>query len=291
MHLCSRCLHRANARIWLLCIRLSIRGVAHSNRPSLSSPTDAFRPPLANWPPPGNRRILLGRHTLAVSEHTLLSEVRGPDWLASASSQRPRRRSSGRPRPTSGNGDRLLPARDGFTFGFEGKHGIGTDTDAGGVVLMGARLYDSMTGRFLQVDPVFAGSCNAYDYLSADSINATDLSGETPFTVTRAGKHLLGGPKKSLTKQACLAIGVGAWAVICGLLGLPGAEDETLKEVEQIEQIVYLEDEHLQEAQTSGQRYQKEQGIKIDAIQMDVALRGCTGNGRRRIRRRNVPGV
>ena len=158
-------------------------------------------------------------------------------------------------------------------------------------MLMGVRLYDSMTGRFLQVDPVFVGSCNADDYLCADSINATDLSGETPFTVTRAGKHLLGGPKKSLTKQACLAIGVGAWAVICGLLGLPGAEDETLKEVEQIEQIVYLEDEHLQEAQTSGQRYQKEQGIKIDAIQMDVALGGCTGNGRRRIRRRNVPGV
>ncbi|MGD0811870.1 MAG: hypothetical protein ABSA91_19495, partial [Acidimicrobiales bacterium] len=41
---------------------------------------------------------------------------------------------------------------DGLAYGFEGKHGIGTDTDAGGIVLMGARLYDPGTGQFLQVD-------------------------------------------------------------------------------------------------------------------------------------------
>jgi RHS repeat-associated protein len=64
-----------------------------------------------------------------------------------------------------------------ITFGFEGKHGIGTDTDAGGIVLMGARLYSPATGRFLQVDPVFEGSCNAYDYVCADPVNKTDLNG------------------------------------------------------------------------------------------------------------------
>jgi RHS repeat-associated protein len=64
-----------------------------------------------------------------------------------------------------------------FTFGFEGKNGIGTDTDAGGIVLMGARLYDPGTGRFLQVDPVFGGSCNAYDYTCQDPVNACDLNG------------------------------------------------------------------------------------------------------------------
>ena len=41
---------------------------------------------------------------------------------------------------------------EGLAHGFEGKHGIGSD-DAGGIVLMGARLYDPGTGRFLQVDP------------------------------------------------------------------------------------------------------------------------------------------
>jgi RHS repeat-associated protein len=66
---------------------------------------------------------------------------------------------------------------DNLVYGFEGKHGIGTDTDAGGVVLMGARLYNPMTGRFLQVDPVYGGSANAYDYVSQDPLNASDLSG------------------------------------------------------------------------------------------------------------------
>jgi RHS repeat-associated protein len=45
-----------------------------------------------------------------------------------------------------------------LAYGFEGKHGIGTDNS--GVVLMRARLYDPALGRFLQVDAVFGGSCN-----------------------------------------------------------------------------------------------------------------------------------
>ena len=35
-----------------------------------------------------------------------------------------------------------------------------------------------MTGRFLQVDPVFGGSCNAYDYACQDPVNNTDVNGE-----------------------------------------------------------------------------------------------------------------
>jgi RHS repeat-associated protein len=73
---------------------------------------------------------------------------------------------------------------DGLAYGFEGKHGIGTDTDAGGIVLMGARLYNSNTGRFLQVDPIFGGSANAYDYVSQDPLNASDLSGTMDPTST-----------------------------------------------------------------------------------------------------------
>jgi RHS repeat-associated protein len=68
---------------------------------------------------------------------------------------------------------------DGLAYGFEGKHGIGTETDGvNTVVLMGARLYDPTVGAFLQVDPVFGGSANAYDYVDQDPVNNTDLNGE-----------------------------------------------------------------------------------------------------------------
>ncbi|MFE2070414.1 RHS repeat-associated core domain-containing protein [Streptomyces sp. NPDC059467] len=37
-----------------------------------------------------------------------------------------------------------------------------------GLTLMGVRLYDPITARFLQTDPVFGGNCNAYDALPGD---------------------------------------------------------------------------------------------------------------------------
>ncbi|MFD7972416.1 RHS repeat-associated core domain-containing protein [Streptomyces clavifer] len=40
-----------------------------------------------------------------------------------------------------------------------------------GLSLMRGRLYNGSTGRFLQTDPVFGGSCNAYDYGCADPAN------------------------------------------------------------------------------------------------------------------------
>lgn len=46
-----------------------------------------------------------------------------------------------------------------------------------GVLLMGFRLYDPSTGRFLQTDPVPGGSANAYDYAGGDPVNASDPSG------------------------------------------------------------------------------------------------------------------
>ncbi|MFD7413579.1 ricin-type beta-trefoil lectin domain protein [Kitasatospora purpeofusca] len=46
-----------------------------------------------------------------------------------------------------------------------------------GIVLMGVRLYNPATGRFLSVDPVPGGSANAYEYCMADPIGCTDLDG------------------------------------------------------------------------------------------------------------------
>ncbi|MFJ8493715.1 DNRLRE domain-containing protein [Streptomyces sp. NPDC094038] len=45
-------------------------------------------------------------------------------------------------------------------------------------LLMGVRLYDPTTGRFLSIDPVPGGSANAYDYCNGDPINHLDLDGK-----------------------------------------------------------------------------------------------------------------
>ncbi|MDQ0904282.1 RHS repeat-associated protein [Streptomyces canus] len=46
-----------------------------------------------------------------------------------------------------------------------------------GATLMGIRLYDPATGRFLSVDPVPGGNANAYEYCSSDPLNCYDLDG------------------------------------------------------------------------------------------------------------------
>ncbi|MFD4951459.1 DNRLRE domain-containing protein [Streptomyces sp. NPDC058451] len=46
-----------------------------------------------------------------------------------------------------------------------------------GLTLMGVRLYNPTTGRFLSVDPVYGGNLNAYEYAHADPLNRFDLDG------------------------------------------------------------------------------------------------------------------
>lgn len=46
-----------------------------------------------------------------------------------------------------------------------------------GVIEMGARVYNPHIGRFVQTDPVYGGSANAYDYGDQDPVNNVDLDG------------------------------------------------------------------------------------------------------------------
>lgn len=46
------------------------------------------------------------------------------------------------------------------------------------IIEMGARQYSSLLGRFLEVDPILGGSCNAYDYACGDPVNQADITGK-----------------------------------------------------------------------------------------------------------------
>lgn len=61
-------------------------------------------------------------------------------------------------------------------YAWLGGHQRSTETLTG-LTLMGARLYNAESGRFLTIDPVHGGSCNRYDYACADPRNKYDLDG------------------------------------------------------------------------------------------------------------------
>jgi RHS repeat-associated protein len=65
-------------------------------------------------------------------------------------------------------------------YGWQGQAQRAADTP-GGNVLMGQRVYDPGTGRFLSNDPIYGGNANPYDYCAGDPINCTDTSGNFKF--------------------------------------------------------------------------------------------------------------
>jgi RHS repeat-associated protein len=100
-----------------------------------------------------------------------------------------------------------------------------------GVTLMGVRLYNATTGRFLQVDPVPGGSANRYDYCNADPINCVDPSGKYGYSYSyRIGWNPWKSPATimSIVSHAfnsyfpiptpCTTLSVGA---VCSLAGSP----------------------------------------------------------------------
>lgn len=67
-------------------------------------------------------------------------------------------------------------ASTGRRYGWLGGKLRASDTPSG-VSVMGVRLYNPVTGRFLQSDPVPGGSANNYDYVRQDPMDALDLDG------------------------------------------------------------------------------------------------------------------
>ncbi|WP_322749837.1 MULTISPECIES: RHS repeat-associated core domain-containing protein [unclassified Frankia] len=139
-------------------------------------------------------------------------------------------------------------------YGWLGGKERSADT-LGGLVLMGVRLYNPLTGRFLQVDPLPGGNANAYDYCSGDPINCTDIDGRwgfhwrsvLTFTVIAAGVigtvacgvsvvcgvavGIAAGAAAYAAENAGTSnwswMGVGVAAVVGGLLGVPVAPEAT----------------------------------------------------------------
>jgi RHS repeat-associated protein len=76
-----------------------------------------------------------------------------------------------------------LSRTGGYTpYGWLGS-ALRSSDNLGGLIAMGARLYNPSTGRFLSVDPIPGGSANAYDYCSQDPLNHDDISGATWYLI------------------------------------------------------------------------------------------------------------
>lgn len=65
-------------------------------------------------------------------------------------------------------------------YGWLGGQERSSETVSGNM-LMGARMYNPATGRFLTSDPVYGGSATAYDYANQDPGNQFDPSGRAAY--------------------------------------------------------------------------------------------------------------
>ncbi len=106
------------------------------------------------------------------------------------------------------------PVEGSSRYGWLGGHQRQSGGTIGGAVLMGVRLYNSSTGRFLTRDPVEGGNDNTYIY-PADPLNVFDLTGEWSCSWCKkvgkwAWKHKV---DIALTAASFTPVGAAAWAV------------------------------------------------------------------------------
>ncbi|MCA0294640.1 MAG: hypothetical protein LCH96_04835 [Actinobacteria bacterium] len=82
------------------------------------------------------------------------------------------------------------------------------DTEViGGLILMGARLYVPVTGRFLSIDAADGANANRYTY-PVDPINQMDTSGRNPLVVALG----IGAGELALITAISIVVGVGSVA-------------------------------------------------------------------------------
>ncbi|MGW2844836.1 DNRLRE domain-containing protein [Streptomyces sp. NPDC001274] len=81
-----------------------------------------------------------------------------------------------------------------------------------GLTLMGVRLYNPATGRFLSLDPVYGGNANAYEYANADPLNRYDLDGKKSWW-----KRAKGFVKRHRVAIAGFTAGVACTALIASV--------------------------------------------------------------------------
>jgi RHS repeat-associated protein len=127
--------------------------------------------------------------------------------------------------PTSYNeateyGAPRTPASAPDTYGWLGAKQRSSN-DLAGLTLMGARLYNPTTGRFLSVDPVPGGNDNPYVYVT-NPTDQTDLNGRCWRWCNHAWnwskKHWRGIAQTGIIVAGAVAAGVCVASVACGLI-------------------------------------------------------------------------
>ncbi|MFJ9895393.1 DNRLRE domain-containing protein [Streptomyces sp. NPDC091280] len=129
-------------------------------------------------------------------------------------------------------------------YGWLGAAQRASDTVTG-AILMGIRLYDPTSGRFLSTDSVPGGSANAYDYANQDPLNQNDLSGKCPVCVIAIPELVIIFGVAAviafiwLYYQYCKAVGCTVTIPVARPIPLPKYHSKTQKKTKNKKYIVY----------------------------------------------------